>query len=286
MAEIDDFFRTIRETGGYTTPAGLLPARPPRGHFWSAWRFYFSGLGGVIAEGVRTLRAGRFTTETLGRLSWRLMHAAERMGTAVTFEGFESMRGLERQPAVIVANHMSLAETMMLPAGVFANGPMITVAKRSLTRYPAFGRILEASRPILVDRRNPRQDLVDVLDQGLQRLAEGCSVLLFPQGTRMPVFDPARFNSLGAKLARRAGVPLIPVACKTDFARPGRFLRDFGPIDPARPIRFAAGPRLDSARPQRELQEACVGHILRCLKQWNMPVAEIPAAGQEHPDHE
>ena len=36
MAEIDDFFRTIRETGGYTTPAGLLPARPaaisgPRG---------------------------------------------------------------------------------------------------------------------------------------------------------------------------------------------------------------------------------------------------------------
>ena len=286
MADIDDFYRSIRETGGYTTPPGLLPARPSRGSCWSAWRFYVGGLGGVVAEGMRTLLAKRFSTDTLGRLSWRLMHAAERMGTAVTFEGFETMRGLDRQPAVIVANHMSLAETMMLPAGVFANGPMIIVAKRSLSRYPAFGRILVASRPILVDRRNPRQDLVDVLDQGLRRLGEGCSVLLFPQGTRLPVFDPARFNSLGAKLARRAGVPLIPVACKTDFARPGRILRDFGPIDPVRPIRFAAGPRLDSARPQRELQEACVGHILRCLKQWNMPVVEPAADGPEAPEHE
>ena len=286
MADIDDFYRSIRETGGYTTPPGRLPARPPRGGFWSAWCFYVGGLGGVIAEGMRTLHAGRFSPETLGRLSWRLMHAAERMGTAVTFEGFETMRGLDRQPAVIVANHMSLAETMMLPVGVFANGPMIIVAKRSLSRYPAFGRILVASRPILVDRRNPRQDLVDVLDQGLQRLGEGCSVLLFPQGTRLAVFDPARFNSLGAKLARLAGVPLIPVACKTDFARPGRLLRDFGPVDPTRPIRFAAGPRLDGARPQRELQEACVGHILRCLKQWNMPVVEPKTGGQEDPDHE
>jgi 1-acyl-sn-glycerol-3-phosphate acyltransferase len=285
MDGILDFYQTLKTTGAYATPAGRLPARTARAGFRAGVQFYVGALGGVIVQGVRTLRAKRFSTETLGQLSWRLIHSAEQMGTLVTFEGFESMRGIDRQPAVIVANHMSLVETMLLPAGVFANGPMIIVAKRSLTRYPAFGRILEASRAILVDRRNPRQDLADVLEQGVRRLKEGCSVLLFPQGTRLPVFDPGRFNSLGVKLAKRAGVPLIPVACKTDFARPGRFLRDFGPIDPARPIRFTAGPRLDISRPQRELQEACVGHILRCLKQWNMPVVETPADGQEAPDH-
>ena len=286
MTGIDDFFASIRDTGGYTTPAAILPAKPPRASFLSAWRFYVGGLGKVISEGMRILRAGDFGTETLGQLSWSLLHSVENMGASVTFEGFESMRNLGHQPAVIVANHMSLAETMLLPAGVFANGPMIIIAKRSLTRYPAFGRFLEASRPILVERRNPRRDLMDVMEQGLLRLAEGCSVLIFPQGTRMAAFDPARFNSLGAKLARRGRVPLIPVACKTDFARPGRLLRDFGPIDPSRPIRFAAGPLLDSSRPQRELQEACVGHIMQCLKNWDMPVVESSAAGQEQPDDE
>ncbi|NLF22192.1 MAG: 1-acyl-sn-glycerol-3-phosphate acyltransferase [Lentisphaerae bacterium] len=281
MSDIHDFYRSIRETGAYATPPALGPRRPMRGGLAAALRFYVGALGGVVAQGTRTIRRNTFGVNTLGELAWRLMHAAECMGTEVSFEGFAAMRGIDQQPAVIVANHMSLVETMMLPAGVFGNGPMVIVAKRSLTRYPWFGRILEASRPILVNRRNPRQDLADVLEQGAQRLREGCSVLLFPQGTRLPVFDPQRFNSLGVKLAKRAGVPLIPVACKTDFAKPGRVLRDFGPIDPSRPIRFAAGPRLDSSLPQRDLQEACTRHIVACLTHWNMPVVSAAAAAPE-----
>jgi 1-acyl-sn-glycerol-3-phosphate acyltransferase len=283
MSEIAEFYRSIRETGAYLTPPSPDGRRPMRGGLAAALRFYVGALGGVVAQGTRTIHRGTFGVNTLGELAWRLLHAAECMGTEVSFEGFASMRGIDRQPAVIVANHMSLVETMMLPAGVFGNGPMVIVAKRSLTRYPWFGRILEASRPILVDRRNPRQDLADVLEQGVQRLREGCSVLLFPQGTRLPVFDPQRFNSLGAKLARRAAVPLIPVACKTDFAKPGRLLRDFGPIDPSLPIRFAAGPRLDSSLPQRDLQEACTRHIVACLTRWNMPVVQAAAAAPETP---
>lgn len=281
MSGIHDFYQSIRETGAYASPPGSLRDPPLRGGIWAGMRFYFGGIGGVIAQGNRAIRDRSFSMETLGQLSWHLVHCAETMGTPVSFEGFESMRMIDKQPAVIVANHMSMVETMLLPAGVFANGPMVIVAKRSLTKYPGFGRILEASRPIFVDRTNPRQDLADVLEQGVRRLKEGSSVLLFPQGTRLTVFDPRRFNSLGAKLAKRAGVPLIPVACKTDFSKPGRRFRDLGPVDPALPIRFAAGPILDSARPQRELQEACTGHIIRFLKQWNMPVVDAAAGGEE-----
>ncbi len=279
MPEIEEFYRAIRATGGYTTPESHRPRRTMAGGARAGFRFYARVLGGVVWQGMRQQRAGTFGPQTLGRLSWGILDGVERMGTRVAFEGFDVLRGIGRQPAVIVANHMSLIETMMLPAAVFAHGTMIIVAKRSLTRYPWFGRILQASRPILVDRVNPRQDLADVLEQGAQRLKEGCSVLLFPQGTRLAVFDPRRFNSLGAKLARRAGVPLVPVACKTDFSRPGRLLRDFGPVDPSRMIRFAAGPLLDSARPQRDLQACCTRHIVDCLKRWNMPVVESPSAG-------
>ena len=169
MSDIHDFYRSIRETGAYATPPALGPRRPMRGGLAAALRFYVGALGGVVAQGTRTIRRNTFGVNTLGELAWRLMHAAECMGTEVSFEGFAAMRGIDQQPAVIVANHMSLVETMMLPAGVFGNGPMVIVAKRSLTRYPWFGRILEASRPILVNRRNPRQDLADVLEQGAQR---------------------------------------------------------------------------------------------------------------------
>jgi len=42
------------------------------------------------------------------------------------------------------------------------------------------------------------------------------SVLIFPQTTRDLRFDPNKFNTLGIKLAKRAKVPVIPVAVKTD----------------------------------------------------------------------
>jgi len=98
MTGIDDFFASIRDTGGYTTPAAILPAKPPRASFLSAWRFYVGGLGKVISEGMHILRAGDFGTETLGQLSWSLLHSVENMGASVTFEGFESMRNLGHQP--------------------------------------------------------------------------------------------------------------------------------------------------------------------------------------------
>ena len=274
MPDINDFYRSIRETGQYVTPPEAMPARAVNNRTLAAMRFYMGVLGGVIVRGSDLIRRRQFTVDSFGLLSWQLIHGVERLGTEVSAKGFEAMRGIDRRPAVIVANHMSLIETMLLPACIFANGPVAVVAKRSLVRYPWFGRILEASAPILVDRVNPRQDLADVLEQGTRCIAEGRSVLLFPQGTRLAVFDPRRFNSLGAKLARRTGAPLIPVACKTDFAMPGRMLRDFGPIDTSRPIRFAAGAALDSTSPQRVLQEACVEHVLHHLTSWNMPVAE------------
>ena len=202
-----------------------------------------------------------------------MTRAVEATGATVFFEGFDALRPLGGKPFVVVANHMSLIETMVLPAGVFAANDMTVVAKRSLTKYPAFGKILASCHPILLDRKNARKDLADTLEQGTALLKEGVSILLFPQGHRAEVFDPHKFNSLGAKLAARAGVPLVPVACKTDFARPGWPLKDFGPVDPSRPVRFACGPALDPSLPQRELQEACLAHISAKLAEWGMGVA-------------
>ena len=90
------------------------------------------------------------------------------------------------------------------------------MVKESLLKYPFFGPVLGSREPIVVGRSNPREDLVAVLEGGEARLKQGRSVIVFPQSTRSSVFDPAHFNTIGVKLAKRAGVPVIPVALKTD----------------------------------------------------------------------
>ncbi len=273
MLTIDEFHETVL-SGHYETPPDHRPPRPLKQGARAWWRFYFHGLAKVVAKGIRVVRSGNFSLKLFSELAYDMERSVESTGATVTFDGFDAIRPLKGKPFVVVANHMSLIETMVLPAGVFAANDMTVVAKRSLTKYPAFGKILASCHPILLDRKNARKDLADTLEQGQALLKEGVSILLFPQGRRADVFDPRKFNSLGAKLAARAGVPLVPVACKTDFARPGRLLKDFGPIDPSRLVGFACGPVLDSSMPQHELQARCTSHIASALLKWGMPVAD------------
>jgi peptide chain release factor 2 len=61
-----------------------------------------------------------------------------------------------------------------------------------------------------VTRRHPREDLKQVLTEGAEHLAQGRSVLVFPQATRSTSFDPSTFNTLAVKLAARASVDVVP----------------------------------------------------------------------------
>ena len=178
---IHEFHDVLLRTGAYTSPPDAV-RHPPLGAFRAWWRFYAVGLGGLVRDGYRHVRAHTFTQRHFAVLSHRMVSNAEATGATVHFEGFQHLAALGGKPAVIVANHMSLMETMLLPGGLFAFNNVTVVAKRSLTKYPGFGPILASVRPILLDRKNPRQDLADVLDQGARLLADGLSVLLFPQG--------------------------------------------------------------------------------------------------------
>lgn len=271
-----DFQQKVRS--GHYESAGDRKQLPCGIRSW--WLFYVSGLVRQIVNGLRAVRKDAFGYDELSMTAYGMVHAAESTGVEVTFDGFDSLRPLHGKPFVAVANHMSLVETMLLPAAILSYNDLSIVAKTSLSKYPGFGKLLRSIHTIFLDRKNPREDLARVLQRGAELLEEGKTVLLFPQGMRTEVFDPRKFNSLGAKLAKRAGVPLVPFACKTDFAQLGRIraFKDLGPIDPSRPIRFSAGPILDPATTsQADIQTACLEHIVGSLRAWGMETKEIPA---------
>lgn len=270
LMRVEEFHQILRATGRYVTPAGMRKGRPQRAGFFATWSYAWCSVSRVLAA-ARAARCGEFDAMMWARIVFVAWRKAERKGGVITLEGFDHLTQVGG-PVVYAANHMSMLETFILPAALIGHTPISIVLKESLLRYPVFGPPLTQTEPIAVSRKNAREDLALVLREGRAKLEAGRSVLLFPQGTRRPVFNGAEFNSLGEKLARQAGVPLVPVALQTDFQGIGRVIKDFGRVDPSRPIRFAIGEALGSEIPKGERHRRCVAFIEERLRDWGMPV--------------
>jgi 1-acyl-sn-glycerol-3-phosphate acyltransferase len=146
--------------------------------------------------------------------------------------------------------------------------PMTLIAKESLAKYPFFSAPLRACDPILVGRKNPREDLRLMTNGTHDRITRGISIVVFPQTTRTTQFSPEHFNSIGAKLAKREGVPLVPLALKTDFWGCGWPVKDIGRINPKLSVRFRFGEPLDAKVDDRIAHQKCVDFISATQKEW------------------
>ena len=103
--------------------------------------------------------------------------------------------------------------------------------KRELLWIPVFGWGLALMRPIAIDRKSGRRAVKQVVRQGLRRLAEGCWVVIFPEGTRVAPGRRLRYRLGGAVLAEESGFPVVPVAHNAGEYWPRRsFLKRPGTI--------------------------------------------------------
>ncbi len=208
-------------------------------------RFY-AAMAGILYRAGKLANAGAYTGQDWANSSAEVGMAMERVGASIHIEGFANVTDTAG-PCVFVANHMSTLETFFLPCIIQPVKDATFVVKGALLKYPCLGPVLQSRDPIVVGRVNPREDLATVLEEGQKHLAAGRSVIIFPQGTRSPMVDEEHFSSLGSKLAKRADVPVIPVALKTDAWGTGALLKDIGWIRPQKPIhiRFGAPVRME-----------------------------------------
>lgn len=174
----------------------------------------------------------------------------------------------EKSPCVFIGNHMSTLETFILPAIVRPRRPVTFVVKKSLVEMPFFGPIMRSRDPVVVGRINPREDLATVLNEGQRILASGISIIVFPQHTRSLKFEPEHFNSIGIKLARKANVPVVPLALKTDAWGQGKKIKELGRIRPDLPIRFKFGEPMAVEGNGRSAHDAICDFIANNLADW------------------
>lgn len=157
--------------------ARAAPVGPERRRDWAQWLIH------------RLCRLFVRLTRALGLLDDRL-YAADR---------------LEQSGAVIVANHPSLLDVVLLLARLRR---VDCVVKPNLRYRPATavavrmaGYITRAEGPALVERC-------------CAALADGRCLLIFPSGTREAPDQPLKFERGAARIALHAGAPLIPVVIR------------------------------------------------------------------------
>lgn len=191
----------------------------------------------------------------------------EGCGGRFRITGLENIRN-SRGPVIFISNHMSTLETMIFPGLIQPLKDITFIVKDALVRHWVFGAVMRSRNPIVLNRANPREDFREVMEQGLERISRGISVIIFPQHTRRLEFVPGEFNSLGIKLAARAGIPVIPVAIKTDFWGNGRYTNYLGPIRRWKPIHIAFGKQFTVIGSGKEEHQKVIEWIQSHLEQW------------------
>lgn len=222
-----------------------------------------TALFGLIAPAVWCLTA----LTTSPRRAWQLGHVAARWLLRLTATPLQ-VRGLEHLPdgpCVLVSNHGSYLDGVVLVAAL--PRPFAFVAKSELRTQFVPRVYLSRLGAEFVERFDAQRSVADA-GRLAQAVAQGRSLLVFPEGTFVAGTALLPFH-LGAFLAAaHAGVPVVPVALSgtRDLLPEGTWWprRASVSVTLCEPLRSAPDAADAFARAVR-LREAAHGAIARCL---------------------
>jgi len=139
--------------------------------------------------------------------------------------------GRENLPAhgafIVAAKHQSTFETMKLH--LILNDPAI-VLKKELLRIPIWGPYLRQTGMIPIDRGAGRKAVGDMLTASEKAKAEGRPIVIFPQGTRIPVGVKRSYKSGVVALYQELGLPILPLALNSGLFWPKSGMKHGGTV--------------------------------------------------------
>jgi 1-acyl-sn-glycerol-3-phosphate acyltransferase len=180
--------------------------------YWAAWTGLFIAPLLVLAFMGSPPAPIRAATRLWAR--GILFGLARIVGLTYVEEGRDR---IPHEPCLIVANHQSAWETL---AFLVLVPDVAIVAKRELVAIPIVGWFLRRSPMIIIDRANGSQALRTMIDESRAAIAQGRSVLMFPEGTRGDIAEPVQFKRGVELLYGKLGLPVLPVAVNSGLFWP------------------------------------------------------------------
>lgn len=137
--------------------------------------------------------------KTVDVMNYGLLYGLWVLGTRITFRGLEKIP--QGRPLIIVSNHQSTLDIPAVIVGFKKNHPKF-ISKIELGKgIPSISYNLRHGGSVLIDRKNPRQAVKDILLLGKHIEENNYAACIFPEGTRsrdgkLKPFMPAGIASL------------------------------------------------------------------------------------------
>lgn len=217
------FLRTVGRARALNPGKGLVGAA--KHYSWPIARFRRRGRGGPLelvrtAAGIGGLLGGFGAGVAIGALSGNRREAVD-LGIALAGELGSALAGvridvqgvehLAARPAVFLFNHQSQLDVLVL-AKVLRGG-FTGVAKKELANTPGFGLAFRLADVAFVDRKNAAEAR-KALEPAVEKLREGISLVIAPEGTRSATPSLGPFKKGAFHVAMQAGVPLVPIVIR------------------------------------------------------------------------
>ena len=148
-------------------------------------------------------------------------------------------------PALIASNHQSAFDTVVWMSLLHE---VAYVMKQDLQRIPLYGQICVATRMIIVDRGAGANAIRTLLAGAARVIADGRTIVIFPEGTRAPPGTIGTLHPGVAGIASHTGLPVIPVVTNSGEHWGRRGFRRFPGT-----ITIAIRPALPAGLKRREL---------------------------------
>jgi 1-acyl-sn-glycerol-3-phosphate acyltransferase len=180
---------------------------------------YFRLVAGVVVTFAMAILA--LATIPFDRTG-RLYHGVSRLwsrtslrvcGIRVRVVGTEHLE--PGRSYIYVSNHASMLDIPVVAAGI--PDDIRIVYKRELEKVPLFGWGLRWSNYIGIDRGRSAEARRS-LDEAVEKIKGGASVLMFGEGTRTSDGKLQPFKRGAFHLAVRSGVPVVPLTINGSYA--------------------------------------------------------------------
>ncbi|HEY7359210.1 MAG TPA: HAD-IB family hydrolase, partial [Streptosporangiaceae bacterium] len=196
-----------------------------RQYGWPVARFHSRGRPGVAdvartAAGLAGMFGGFAAGAALGAVTGS-RRAAVDLGTTLAGELGSMLAGvrldvvggehLATRPAVFLFNHQSQLDVLILAK--LLHGGFTGVAKKELAGSPGFGLMFRLADVAFVDRHDHEQ-AVRALGPAVQKLRDGISLAIAPEGTRSPTPALGPFKKGAFHVAMQAGAPIVPIVIR------------------------------------------------------------------------
>ena len=143
-----------------------------------------------------------------------------------------SIKGLENipdKPCILVSNHQGVWESFFIQTLFF---PSSSIVKKELLFIPFFGWALACLKPIHLTRSKKIVSLKKLIKDGTDKLKNGISLIIFPEGTRAkPHKGLKKFSNSCGLLSVKNSVPIVPICHNSGlFWKNRRFNKQSGEV--------------------------------------------------------